>query len=262
MRQLRLGTWLVTAAALAAFGCDGDNRDPDTGVSLIDSGMPPVDSGGGTMDSGRDSGGGGRVCRPPMSECDLLAQDCGPGRACRYVTPAPGEDPRGLCEEPAGTATEGMPCMRDAAGGVADTCAEGLICDAGTCRQYCCDGNSADCPVGQFCLGGPGTVSLCRAGAACNVFDGSGCTTAGQSCYLAGADRDCFSSGTLAEGAACEFLNECLPGHACIGGAGEPGECRKLCDPAMAGADCPTTGTYMCVMLTGVTGVGACVPMT
>lgn len=261
MRELRLGTWLVTSIVLA-LGCDSPrNPDPDTGVAVMDSGMPGPDTGTPTVDAGRDSGGGGRTCRPPMSECDLLRQDCGAGGACRYVTPSPTEDPRGLCE-PAGTATEGMSCVRDPATGVADTCAEGLICDSGTCRKYCCDGNIGDCPVGQFCLGGPGTVSLCRAGSGCNVFDGSGCTTAGQSCYLAGPDRDCFSTGTSAEGEACMFLNSCVPGHGCIGPAEGETFCRKLCDPSMAAADCPTSGTYMCVMLTGVSGVGACVPMT
>jgi hypothetical protein len=199
----------------------------------------------------------GRTCRPAGSECDLLRQDCSAGEACRYLIMMEGEDPRGLCE-PAGTATVGMPCMRDAAGGVADTCAEGLICVEGTCRQYCCDGNSADCPVGQFCLGGPGDVALCTQGAACNVFDGTGCTNPAEACYLARSDRSCFSRGDIAEGSACMFLNDCVPGHACVG---DPGACRRLCDPAMMGADCPAGGTYRCAGLSGVTGVGVCIPM-
>jgi len=178
--------------------------------------------------------------------------------ACRYLRPAAGEEPRGLCEA-AGTATEGMPCVRSDT--MPDTCAEGLICNDGTCRQWCCDGNNADCPLGQFCLGGPGSVAICREGAACNVIDGSGCD-AGEGCYLAGPDRDCFTAGTLAEGESCMFIDDCSPGHSCLAlSETDPSLCRKLCDPAMAGADCPTTGTFMCLGIGGVTGVGGCFPM-
>jgi hypothetical protein len=262
MRELRLGFGVVAVFSLAAIGCDAGRRDDDAGrpdggsVVVTDSGPrpdsgPSVDAG---TPPGTDAGGGARTCSPPGSMCDLLEQDCEAGQACRFLIMAEGEEPRGLCE-PAGTATVGMACTRDATSG--DTCAEGLICDDGICRQYCCDGNSADCPIGQFCLGGPGDVALCREGSSCNPLDGSGCTNASQSCYLAGSDRDCFDTGTTPEGGECMFLNSCVPGHACVG---DPGACRKLCDPTMGGADCPTTGSYACRGLTGVTGIGVCIP--
>jgi hypothetical protein len=248
MGQLRIGTWLLMAS-LAAVGCDGgggggggggtDAGSTDGGGGVVDSGPRP-DSGpppdGGPVDSGSMMG---RTCRPPMSECDLLQQDCAVGEACRHVSPEMGADPRGLCEP-------------------GDTCAEGSICRGGVCAQYCCDSNDADCPVGQFCLSGSDGVGFCRPGDACNVLDGSGCTDPSQGCYLFRSDRLCLPRGTIEEGGACEFLDSCVPGHACVG---DPGTCRQLCDPMMMGADCPSTGTYRCGGLMGVTDVGVCVPM-
>lgn len=232
MRELRLGTWLVTTVVLA-LGCDSSRpADPDTGVGVMDSGTPPTpDSGGGT-DAGRDSGGGGPTCRPPLSECDLLRQDCGTGRACRWVSPSAGEDPRGLCEEPAGTSTEGMPCVRDT---TMDSCAEGLICVDGTCRRYCCEGRTGDCPmIGTFCAGSP--VGLCLSGSPCNPVDGSGCDTAGQACYPIAGENLCRTEGTAGLDEPCESVG-CVAGHACLAAAGEPFTCKKLCNIA-DGAGC------------------------
>lgn len=262
MRELQIGTWLVAVASLVAFGCDGGGGNGVDGGGMREDGSVGVDSGprpdSGMVgaDGGRDSGGGGvRMCRPPGSECDLLRQDCPAGGACRYLIMMMGEEPRGLCE-PAGTATAGMPCTRDGSG---DTCAEGTICDpeSNRCRQYCCDGNNADCPIGQFCLGGPGSVSFCREGDACNAVDGSGCPE-GQFCYLAGEELACFTSRGVAEGASCMFLNDCVAGHACVGDPGA-GACRKLCTLGST-ADCPNPDTYQCQPLSDVMGIGVCIP--
>lgn len=236
MRELRLGIGLGVFGALIALGCDGGGRGTDSGTPPADTGVMTVDSGpprdsGPPMDSGSRDGGGGGGCRPPLSECDLVAQDCAPGSACRYVAPAEREDPRGLCETPAGTRLEGESCTRDE---TMDTCAEGMICRNGTCRRHCCA--NSDCPVLFTVCVSIGEAGLCLADDGCNPVDGSGCPD-GQACYTAGLVNLCSTAGIAGDGELCAETG-CIGGFGCLAAMGEQFTCKKLCDLTMGGAGC------------------------
>ncbi len=260
MRELRLGTWLVTTVVLA-LGCDSSRPpDPDTGVGIMDSGMPPdPDSGGTTMDAGRDSGGSTGSCGP-AGECDISnPTSCGTGNACLLQ----GGTATGwmtMCF-PAGTGVDGTACDPTMAG----QCAEGFGCNDGVCRHWCC--GIADCPIGQICniFAGAGPagmeVGLCLLPDGCTLVPPQTGCDAGEACNLTGAGETvCDPAGTATEGMACEFRNSCVAGHACINTDGGSASCRQYCDMAAA---TPCADGFMCAGLTGApTGVGVCVPMT
>jgi hypothetical protein len=83
-------------------------------------------------------------------------------------------------------------------------------------------------------LDGGGTVATPPDGAAacpagtCNYQTGAGCSGATSACLPAVSGNTavpaCSPAGTVAAGAACVNLEDCVAGHVCAGGA-----CRKLC---------------------------------
>lgn len=223
------------------------------GNSAIESSDAGLDAQTDATDSWRDSGPP-RSCRPPASECDLLAQDCPVGEACRLPSLAAQEGAR--CE-PAGSLQLGASCDSS----LGDGCAPGLFCFAGECARYCCDGESADCPPDHFCIGARGTVDRCRTGTACDVFDGTGCPDVDLSCYLAGPSTDCFETGVGSDGDSCTGgWNACAPGHACFR-EGDASVCRQLCRQELHGTDCPDSPARRCSILSGaLPGVGGCIP--
>lgn len=262
MRQLRLGTILALAGALAAFGCDdGDNGPEDAGGGGVDSGVDLMDSGP-EVDSGPtpgedagstdpDGGSSGGMCGN-SGDCDLLAQDCPESQACRYLVMSAGETPRGLCE-PAGVKLEGEACSRASE----PECAEGLICFEGACREYCCGGRSTDCSVlGQFCLGLGSEAGVCVPSDDCDPVAQTGCET-GEACLtLNNGGLLCTepTSDAAAVGEPCASLNGCVAGSGCFG---DPGVCRAYCDPE---ATDPCPSGFTCGGVAGHDGVGVCVP--
>lgn len=135
---------------------EGDDRDagPDSGWSLPDSGVWPD---GGHWWPDADPGDVGPACPDPGEpinawECDILAQDCGPGLGCygwiEYTTdPCEREIYRSACLVP-GTGGHGDPCD--------DQCRAGLECfvtGEGTQCLYICDilGGERRCPAGMIC---------------------------------------------------------------------------------------------------------------
>lgn len=256
MRELRLGTWLVSSIVLA-LGCDSPrNPDPDTGVAVMDSGMPGPDTGTPTMDAGRDAGGGSSC--GPAGECDISnASSCGAGNACLLQ----GGTATGwstMCF-PAGTGVDGTACDPTMAG----QCAEGFGCNNGTCRHWCC--SISDCPIGQICniFAGAGPagmeVGLCLLPDGCTLVPPQTGCDAGEACNLtAGGETVCDTAGTSTVGMTCMFRNSCVPGLACISTDGGDAACRQYCDMAAA-TPCPDG--FMCAGLTGApAGVGVCVP--
>lgn len=78
-------------------------------------------------------------------------------------------------------------------------------------------------------------------GGACDTVPQCGCA-AGQACYVtefATGKTTCAIAGTAAKGQPCEYLDDCVAGSTCVGGA-----CKAFCDApgdcAVSGADCIT----------------------
>jgi hypothetical protein len=115
---------------------------------------------------------------------------------------------------------------------VPPTCAEGLVCDIGTCL-----------PPGGVTGTGTGADATDTFGEESSEGSGSGggsldCTGAcappdvgcepGEGCYPQPDGFLCAPSGDLVPGEACEFVNDCVPGSACFQG-GDGLACTSLC---------------------------------
>ncbi|WP_223633379.1 hypothetical protein [Corallococcus sp. EGB] len=284
---LMLGLWVA--------GCDDGKtvQPPTDGGTTLDSGADAGDSG--TVDAG--DGGGGKsdfACNVPRQEgcaagqdclytdladggtgsqcfagaCDVVRQDCPSGQRCTYVGLDGGSTERQCVA--AGTATEGAPCLlaNSPPGQTYDTCAAGLYCkdesqaDGGAaffCRKLC--HATSDCGSGECntVLRLPGTRELplvCGpASARCDPF-AQDCESP-LGCYPASNGPVCAGQGTLAEGAACEFSNQCSPGSTCVMTNGH-GTCRTLCRTAGGSPGCANGAT--CRAINNNSGVGACAP--
>jgi hypothetical protein len=229
-------------------------------------------------DAGRDAGGT-RVCRSPMGECDLLAQDCAMGEACVYALPdAMATTPQTVCAPIVGAgAEEGGACC------ALNSCDAGLVCvgavetmpgtctSMGTCQRYCC-GSSSDCSPGDVCSGFGSSFmgGICDQVDGCSLVAQTGCEgMAGTGCYpSAGGATQCVTptAAMAAEGATCMYTNDCVPGTACFtvtpgGGGMARSICLRFCDIDDGAADCPNPMGMACQ--TGgelPAGTGICPP--
>jgi hypothetical protein len=280
-----LGLPALGLPALVA-GCGGDSPPirPDAFMG-VDAGAADAFSSGvdafvppGT-DAGRDGGGGMRMCRSPMGNCDLLAQDCMAGMTCVYALPEMGAtEPQTVCAPIVGAgAEEGGACC------ALNSCDTGLVCvgavesapgtcsSMGTCRRYCC-GSSTDCAAGEVCSGfGSGFMGgICDTIDGCDLVDQTGCESmSGTGCYPgSGGATQCVrpTAAMAAEGATCEFTNDCVPGTACFtvtpgGGGMARSICLRFCDIGDGAADCPASGGMACQAAGDLpTGTGVCPP--
>jgi len=253
---------LLSFACVLLLACGGNNSRPDGGgVADTDGGGGGVDAGGGADGGGgtdgggggTDGGGGARMCSAVGGECDVMMQNCPMATQGCYFGRRSMMDtvPTTLCAE-AGRLVDGESCMN------LNDCAPGFFCDgdSSTCRHYCCGGSSSDCPAGsgQFCISRAGSdIGACTAPSTCTIVPNEGCA-AGQGCYIAGADGtlSCFAAGTVADGAACEFLNDCTAGAACLTPMGGAATCTRFCRIAMGMADCGGARTCNPIRLTGL----------
>ena len=181
-------------------------------------------------------------------DCDVLAQDCDvKGYGC-YNPDAP------YCAK-SGTLMPGAPCL----GNQQAECAPGSVCvenynarDAFACADYC---NASDTNAADFCgKACPGSYIFLEdqqsgavVGGFCEPGTGDSCDPLaqacpdGQACYSWQPSR-CLAAGELAQGAVCQFANDCAPGLACIGSTAQH-YCSPYCDVA------PTTGESACATL-------------
>jgi hypothetical protein len=272
----------VVGLGILGAGC-GDpppSSRPDAfvGTDAFTPGM--TDTGPVTMtDAGRDTGGGMRMCRSAMGECDLLAQDCAMGETCVYALPdAMATEPQTVCAPIVGAgAEEGGACC------ALNSCDTGLVCvgatetmpgsgmcsTMGTCRRYCC-GSSSDCAAGELCnsFGSGFMGGICDTSDDCNLVTQMGCS-ASQGCYPGdGGTVQCVTptAAMAAEGATCMFTNDCVPGTACFtvtpgGGGMARSVCLRFCDVGDGATDCPMSGGMPCQAAGDLpTGTGVCPP--
>ncbi|RJS18773.1 hypothetical protein DRW03_24225 [Corallococcus sp. H22C18031201] len=211
---------------------------------------------------------GGTGSRCFAGACDAVRQDCPAGQRCTYATTSAGVTQRQCVAE--GTTDEGGACTMspDVSGPSFDTCKKGLFCkdealtDGGTgffCRRLC-DANT-QCSAGTECntvLRLQGTLELpLLCGPPARPCDALGQDCAAPlACYPSTQGPVCASRGTLSEGAACDFSNQCAPGSTCVR-SGTELLCRPLCRFPTGSPAC-ASGT--CRPVDNNPNVGACVP--
>ncbi len=129
-------------------------------------------------------------------------------------------------------------------------CAPGWECmSGGTCRHYCCGGNSA-CSDNQFCdvqptAMDPNTrVPVCLAEFPCTLLDPDSCLS-GQQCSVVKEDgtTSCVTLGPQGDGQSCE-VEHCQAGFVCLGTMGNRA-CAPLCSTVAATNPC--TGGRSCI---------------
>jgi hypothetical protein len=129
----------------------------------------------------------------------------------------------------------------------ASTCSQSTDCSPGwecvsegTCRHYCCSGNSS-CSDNQFCDVQPTAqypniiVPVCVAEMPCTLIDIDGCPT-GEQCSVVKEDgtTSCVAIGPQGDGQSCD-LEHCAHGYVCLGPTGSR-QCAPLCYTASVGS--------------------------
>lgn len=191
----------------------------------------------------------------PSFECDVFAQDCGPGEKCMPYAGDGGASWTStgcfpIARDPAG---EGEPCTVVGSGvsGI-DDCGAGLMCWnvdenlEGHCEDFCT--GSADNPIcddpNEFCpIAGDGVIVLCIE--RCDPL-AQDCALDNEVCYPIHGDWGCApdASGRMgAYGDPCRYINGCDEGHVCLGAAaftscaGAVGCCSLVCDTSDEASD-------------------------
>jgi hypothetical protein len=190
----------------------------------------------------------------PQPECDpRRSDDCPSGQKCSYV--ADGEfGPTDRCVELLGEKLEGESCVQI---GDSDDCAAQRICwatdadgNGGICVGFCDTGLTCELD-GELCsVANGGLLPLCLP--RCNplvqdCIDGWGCYPDPGQRWVCDLDR---SGAAGAHGEACECINCCDPGLACMagvtvdaegcGGDGAAGCCAVVCNTDAVEDSCPT----------------------
>lgn len=164
---------------------------------------------GGASDGGTDG-------QAPMgTACHVVSS----GEDTRTACLAAGYDMNSTCTQPTDCAA-GHECVGD-----------------GTCRHYCCSGNSA-CSTNQFCDVQPVTqspktlVPVCMPQIPCTLLDDDSCP-ASQQCGVVREDgaTSCVDLGTAGDREPCDD-EHCARGFVCLGAMGSR-RCAPLCYTAV-----------------------------
>jgi hypothetical protein len=173
--------------------------------------------------------------------CHLAPAPSAPGDAATASTPpVPQVAPACL---PAGLGLNGALCRAPA------DCAPGYECVAsdGTCRHYCCTGNSACLPDVQFCdiqqtaQASPLSVPVCMPIEPCALLQPGACPLH-ETCAVVREDgsKSCVAVGNASVGESCE-TDHCKADLVCLG-APRYHHCYSLCKMTQPG-QCPPTQT-------------------
>ncbi len=131
-------------------------------------------------------------------------------------------------------------------------CKYGLYCQpgcssSGRCYRFCDSSDTAVCGAGSTCgvnpkANGSGLLSsvgkLCSLVDTCDPIAQTGCP-APFACYPTTTTNvnECDCPGTIATGAGCSFIAQCVAGDSCFGPPGSPNTCLPIC---IMGAPNPT----------------------
>jgi hypothetical protein len=280
--------WLVVSLAVgiaaAAFPSCKAKPASTTGP---DAGAGSGGEGGSGGASATGSGGmpvdaGPIVCLAPNTNipkngpCDLLNQDCPPGKTCQPVQVGGAESTD--CVESSGLKGAGEDCYSG------DECDAKLICigaPAGKCVAFCCNDMAAEPCNGGLCIthvdfGNGSFAYVCSYGKRCTLLTPDACPP-GLDCYVEDLAQglavcDDRSPTPVPELGACQFLNDCDTMQDCFNAGNAGNFCLYYCAlsgsttgaaPGLGG--CPTGETCKdsyqgAAINTGVMNVGLCIP--
>lgn len=252
MNAGRLLFLLAVPALSALAGCmDGSGATGGAGGG----GSPPTTGGGGTGGAATTTTTttttttgpltcSSNVSTPPLTgDCDLLQQDCPPGKTC-----VPGST-KTLCQSGGGLKGPGKVCNL---GNGTNECQAGLFCiganEIGICTRPCCKDDNQPCGGGD-CNGevnfGNVVVTMCSYSEQCALFQEGACD-AGLKCQLVYPDKPLAvctlpAPMNVPEGQGCQYVNQCGDNQVCLGGI-----CRYSCSLSNSA---------------GEAGKGGCLPM-
>jgi hypothetical protein len=238
--------FMATASLFVGCGCNDNNKNGET----FDAGDYSSNEQDATINS--ESQDSGYTCSGKNAKCDLINVDtCDEGEGCQFHSPLNGTgEPYAQCL-PAGEVKVGDECNNS------NLCAAGLVCDDGSCKQYCCDLHSSDeCPANQECLievldrkNEITGIRLCDRCDSCNPLTAEGCAV-GLGCYpVESVDTDigcrlCVKSeGRKKPGEACDYPNQCEPGSGCYSFNKANSVCARFCDVRASTDPCAPDGT-------------------
>jgi hypothetical protein len=188
-------------------------------------------------DAGLLDGPGGYA---QVGGCHLVPAPSAPSDAATASTPpVPQVAPACL---PAGLGLDGTPCRAPS------DCAPGYECVGdGTCRHYCCTGNSACRPDVQFCdiqqaaQASRMSVPVCMPIEPCALLQPGACPP-GETCAVVREDgsKSCVAVGDASVGDSCE-TDHCKADLVCLGVPGFR-RCYSLCKMTQPG-QCPPAQT-------------------
>jgi hypothetical protein len=176
-----------------------------------------------------------------------------PNNASAAATADGGIEPTPACHVLSGGVVPRPTCEQSTVGGMyASTCAHPTECspgyecvEGGTCRHYCCAGNSA-CSEGLFCdvqpvADSPGTlVPVCLPQIPCVLLNDATCAPDEQcSVVRDNGATSCVAVGMAQAGESCE-QEHCARGLVCLGPLGSR-RCEQLCNtlkPSCDGGAC------------------------
>lgn len=165
-------------------------------------------------------------------QCDLLAQDCGPGKTCIPASKMLGAPLLTTCVNAPGVKSEGEHCDGQT------ECRSGLACISNQCAPFCCQSSGEPC-LGHVCgftvqYGGNLYARACRYSRQCQVLTADACP-AGLDCHVDDvkfgvATCGARSMNAVPEFGACGFSNDCDDMQQCTPAAGDMGpHCHTLC---------------------------------
>ncbi len=239
--------------------------EPDAADAGVPDDMPEATANAPTADASAVTYQGSPLCQASratgcypddmINACDIAPEssssDGGPD-ANVNATPA--------CHVVADGAKVVTKCLQSTVAGMyASTCAHSTECspgyecvEGGTCRHYCCAGNSA-CSFSQFCdvqpvEEAPGTlVPVCLTQFQCVLLDPDTCPPDEQcSVVRDNGATSCVEVGTAQDGASCD-AEHCARGLVCLGALGSR-RCEPLCNTAYP-TKCAATGRTCVGML-------------
>jgi hypothetical protein len=271
-----LGVSLAIAIA-AAFSACGNGTQTTTATGTT-SGTGGAGTGGATTSVASGTGGaaidaGPIVCKSPSSystvpkgSCDILQQDCPPGKTCAPVQV--GADFQTACLGGTGLKTAGEVCYSDG------ECDATLFCIAGKCSPVCCRDNDEPCNGGICNINvafGTHNIYVCHFAAKCDLLTANACPP-GLDCHIEDAKQGLATCGepngpTVPELTTCMFLNDCATMQQCFV---KDSLCHYYCNPSDTSpppglGGCPVGEACQIkyngkALDLGVAGIGLCFP--
>lgn len=243
--------FVAVDAAAAMVACSSSSTDEVGPDATTTEASPSGDAGKDAPVVKPEAGGeGGATCKSPANaQCDIVAQDCAPGKECVVVNgkttecravEATQQLPIGhaCCE----TATSGNPCLPGLTCVGGDSCTDGGP-QTGRCSPACCEGDDQHCgksdPEGiagecnlTLSSGSTDLYRVCTYSATCKPFKVDPCK-GDDICLVKDklGTASCVSPFMLpakTNRQPCTFANECEDGLVCLG-TGDAGTCHYVC---------------------------------